>query len=238
MKGWFSQEEKVSQDVESSSKAESPYRLVSDGFLEHLGLIVTTAWTKPLFHFQKSVIWWDRSSEKLLCIRMKDCKDRSVFQEKKRTCTCQMFLFVLLMQTPSTAIQPLLLSLSLDDEGMAYSGKGSYLSRSQMSSNCSTTGSSSSRGSTGSRGLHQKHSEVNPTKPVHGVFSSTQTWLHVLHKAHSFRRRLLQSHSLCHTCTSAITVHQGVLLYQTIRVTGLSLLSALQRVHFSVGVLL
>uniref|UniRef100_A0A8C7Y1M7 Roundabout, axon guidance receptor, homolog 3 (Drosophila) n=1 Tax=Oryzias sinensis TaxID=183150 RepID=A0A8C7Y1M7_9TELE len=51
---------------------------------------------------------------------------------------------------------------SLDEGGMAYSSKGSYLSRSQMSSNCSTTGSSSSRGSTGSRGLNstQKHSEV------------------------------------------------------------------------------
>lgn len=45
---------------------------------------------------------------------------------------------------------------------MAYSSKAGYLSRSQMSSNCSTTGSSSSRGSTGSRGLNsaRKHNEV------------------------------------------------------------------------------
>uniref|UniRef100_A0A672JJU2 Roundabout, axon guidance receptor, homolog 3 (Drosophila) n=1 Tax=Salarias fasciatus TaxID=181472 RepID=A0A672JJU2_SALFA len=35
---------------------------------------------------------------------------------------------------------------------MAYGGKAGFLSRSQMSSNCSTTGSCSSRGSTGSRG--------------------------------------------------------------------------------------
>ncbi|XP_074527981.1 roundabout homolog 3 isoform X2 [Halichoeres trimaculatus] len=41
------------------------------------------------------------------------------------------------------------------------SNKAGYLSRSQMSSNCSTTGSSSSRGSTGSRGLNsaRKHNE-------------------------------------------------------------------------------
>lgn len=48
---------------------------------------------------------------------------------------------------------------SSDEDVMAYSGKAGLLSRSQMSSNCSTTGSSSSRGSTGSRGL-RKHSEV------------------------------------------------------------------------------
>lgn len=48
---------------------------------------------------------------------------------------------------------------SSGEEVMAYSGKVGYLSRSQMSSNCSTTGSSSSRGSTGSRGL-RKHNEV------------------------------------------------------------------------------
>ncbi|CAF98600.1 unnamed protein product [Tetraodon nigroviridis] len=46
-----------------------------------------------------------------------------------------------------------------NEEAMAYGGKAGYLSRNQMSSNCSTTGSSSSRGSTGSRGL-RKHSEV------------------------------------------------------------------------------
>lgn len=42
---------------------------------------------------------------------------------------------------------------------MLYGSKAGYLSRSQMSSNCSTTGSSSSRGSTGSRGLNsaRKH---------------------------------------------------------------------------------
>lgn len=51
---------------------------------------------------------------------------------------------------------------SADEEMMAYGSKAGYLSRSQMSSNCSTTGSSSSRGSTGSRGLNsaRKHSEV------------------------------------------------------------------------------
>ncbi|XP_037835047.1 roundabout homolog 3 isoform X2 [Kryptolebias marmoratus] len=48
-----------------------------------------------------------------------------------------------------------------NEEVMAYSSKASYLCRSQMSSNCSTTGSSSSRGSTGSRGLNssKKHDE-------------------------------------------------------------------------------
>ncbi|KAG7224640.1 hypothetical protein INR49_011393 [Caranx melampygus] len=47
------------------------------------------------------------------------------------------------------------------DDMMLYGSKAGYLSRSQMSSNCSTTGSSSSRGSTGSRGLNsaRKHSE-------------------------------------------------------------------------------
>lgn len=47
------------------------------------------------------------------------------------------------------------------EEMMAYGNKAGYLSRSQMSSNCSTTGSSSSRGSTGSRGLNstRKHNE-------------------------------------------------------------------------------
>ncbi|XP_041658063.1 roundabout homolog 3 isoform X1 [Cheilinus undulatus] len=49
-----------------------------------------------------------------------------------------------------------------NEETMAYgSSKAGYLSRNQMSSNCSTTGSSSSRGSTGSRGLNsaRKHNE-------------------------------------------------------------------------------
>ncbi|XP_008330699.1 roundabout homolog 3 isoform X5 [Cynoglossus semilaevis] len=48
-----------------------------------------------------------------------------------------------------------------NEDMMLYGGKACYLSRSQMSSNCSTTGSSSSRGSTGSRGLNnvRKHSE-------------------------------------------------------------------------------
>ncbi|XP_071317063.1 roundabout homolog 3 isoform X2 [Trachinotus anak] len=48
-----------------------------------------------------------------------------------------------------------------NDEMMLYGSKAGYLSRSQMSSNCSTTGSSSSRGSTGSRGLNsaRKHNE-------------------------------------------------------------------------------
>ncbi|KAM7398628.1 hypothetical protein PAMA_006506 [Pampus argenteus] len=47
------------------------------------------------------------------------------------------------------------------EEMMPYGSKAAYLSRSQMSSNCSTTGSSSSRGSTGSRGLNstRKHNE-------------------------------------------------------------------------------
>lgn len=55
-----------------------------------------------------------------------------------------------------------LANTSLDEEMVPYSSKAAYLSRSQMSSNCSTTGSSSSRGSTGSRGLHsgRKHNEV------------------------------------------------------------------------------
>ncbi|XP_030010607.1 roundabout homolog 3 isoform X3 [Sphaeramia orbicularis] len=48
-----------------------------------------------------------------------------------------------------------------NDEIMPYGSKTGYLSRNQMSSNCSTTGSSSSRGSTGSRGLSsaRKHNE-------------------------------------------------------------------------------
>uniref|UniRef100_A0A3Q2XMV2 Roundabout, axon guidance receptor, homolog 3 (Drosophila) n=1 Tax=Hippocampus comes TaxID=109280 RepID=A0A3Q2XMV2_HIPCM len=48
------------------------------------------------------------------------------------------------------------------EEVMLYGGKAGYLSRNQMSSNCSTTGSSSSRGSTGSRGINaaRKSSEV------------------------------------------------------------------------------
>ncbi|XP_070700111.1 roundabout homolog 3 [Pempheris klunzingeri] len=48
-----------------------------------------------------------------------------------------------------------------NEEMMPYSGKAGYLPRGQMSSNCSTTGSSSSRGSTGSRGLNsaRKHTE-------------------------------------------------------------------------------
>ncbi|XP_038565004.1 roundabout homolog 3 isoform X1 [Micropterus salmoides] len=49
-----------------------------------------------------------------------------------------------------------------NEEIMPYSSKAGYLSRSQISSNCSTTGSSSSRGSTGSRGLNsaRKHEEM------------------------------------------------------------------------------
>ncbi|XP_041864487.1 roundabout homolog 3 isoform X2 [Melanotaenia boesemani] len=49
-----------------------------------------------------------------------------------------------------------------NEEVMPYSSKSGYLSRGQMSSNCSTTGSSSSRGSTGSRGLNsaRKHNEA------------------------------------------------------------------------------
>ncbi|XP_053702998.1 roundabout homolog 3 isoform X2 [Synchiropus splendidus] len=47
----------------------------------------------------------------------------------------------------------------MGEEALLYGSKPAYLSRSQMSSNCSTTGSSSSRGSTGSRGLARKHSE-------------------------------------------------------------------------------
>ncbi|XP_034034778.1 roundabout homolog 3 isoform X2 [Thalassophryne amazonica] len=48
------------------------------------------------------------------------------------------------------------------EEMLMYGNKASYLSRSQMSSNCSTTGSSSSRGSTGSRGLNsaRKHEDT------------------------------------------------------------------------------
>lgn len=48
-----------------------------------------------------------------------------------------------------------------NEEIMPYGSKAGYLSRNQMSSNCSTTGSSSSRGSTGSRGLNsaRKHTE-------------------------------------------------------------------------------
>ncbi|KAK5859247.1 hypothetical protein PBY51_003328 [Eleginops maclovinus] len=41
-----------------------------------------------------------------------------------------------------------------NEDLLPYSSKALHLSRSQMSSNCSTTGSSSSRGSTGSRGPH------------------------------------------------------------------------------------
>ncbi|KAK7925475.1 hypothetical protein WMY93_007785 [Mugilogobius chulae] len=48
-----------------------------------------------------------------------------------------------------------------DDEIIPYGSKSGYLSRNQMSGNCSTTGSSSSRGSTGSRGpgSNRKHTE-------------------------------------------------------------------------------
>ncbi|XP_029030037.1 roundabout homolog 3 isoform X2 [Betta splendens] len=48
------------------------------------------------------------------------------------------------------------------EEMLLYGGKAGYLSRSQMSGNCSTTGSSSSRGSTGSRSLTsaRKHEEM------------------------------------------------------------------------------
>ncbi|KAM8740938.1 roundabout homolog 3 isoform 1-T1 [Acanthopagrus schlegelii] len=48
-----------------------------------------------------------------------------------------------------------------NEDTMVYGSKAGYLSRSHMSSNCSTTGSSSSRGSTGSRGLNlaRKHNE-------------------------------------------------------------------------------
>ncbi|XP_043996040.1 roundabout homolog 3 isoform X2 [Gambusia affinis] len=48
-----------------------------------------------------------------------------------------------------------------NEEVVVYSGRSGYLSRSQLSGNCSTTGSSSSRGSTGSRGLSsaRKHNE-------------------------------------------------------------------------------
>uniref|UniRef100_A0A3B3WIU3 Roundabout, axon guidance receptor, homolog 3 (Drosophila) n=1 Tax=Poecilia mexicana TaxID=48701 RepID=A0A3B3WIU3_9TELE len=48
-----------------------------------------------------------------------------------------------------------------NEEVVVYSGKSGYLSRGQVSGNCSTTGSSSSRGSTGSRGLSsaRKHNE-------------------------------------------------------------------------------
>uniref|UniRef100_A0A3Q0SHN0 Roundabout, axon guidance receptor, homolog 3 (Drosophila) n=1 Tax=Amphilophus citrinellus TaxID=61819 RepID=A0A3Q0SHN0_AMPCI len=62
-----------------------------------------------------------------------------------------------------TFISPL---ASAGEEMMLYSNKASYLSRGQMSSNCSTTGSSSSRGSTGSRGLNsaKKHNEVKRSK--------------------------------------------------------------------------
>uniref|UniRef100_A0A3Q3IRI8 Roundabout, axon guidance receptor, homolog 3 (Drosophila) n=1 Tax=Monopterus albus TaxID=43700 RepID=A0A3Q3IRI8_MONAL len=49
-----------------------------------------------------------------------------------------------------------------NEEMLLYGSKAGYLSRSQMSGNCSTTGSSSSRGSTGSRGLNsaRKHNEI------------------------------------------------------------------------------
>lgn len=59
-------------------------------------------------------------------------------------------------------------SVSPDEEMILYSSKAGYLSRGQMSSNCSTTGSSSSRGSTGSRGLNsaRKHNEVKFCKTV------------------------------------------------------------------------
>uniref|UniRef100_A0A3B5B9K6 Roundabout homolog 3-like n=1 Tax=Stegastes partitus TaxID=144197 RepID=A0A3B5B9K6_9TELE len=68
-------------------------------------------------------------------------------------------------QVKGLGYQPCHLSFvfaSPDEEMMSYSSKAGYLSRNQMSSNCSTTGSSSSRGSTGSRGLNsaRKHSEV------------------------------------------------------------------------------
>ncbi|KAF3841521.1 hypothetical protein F7725_007383 [Dissostichus mawsoni] len=51
-----------------------------------------------------------------------------------------------------------------NEDLLPYSSKALHLSRSQMSSNCSTTGSSSSRGSTGSRGppSARKYTEVPP----------------------------------------------------------------------------
>uniref|UniRef100_A0A8C5N2K3 Roundabout, axon guidance receptor, homolog 3 (Drosophila) n=1 Tax=Gouania willdenowi TaxID=441366 RepID=A0A8C5N2K3_GOUWI len=54
---------------------------------------------------------------------------------------------------------------------LAYGGNTGYVSRSQITSNCSTTGSYSSRGSTGSRGAHsaRKHAEVR-TPAVEGEF--------------------------------------------------------------------
>ncbi|XP_010791141.1 roundabout homolog 3-like, partial [Notothenia coriiceps] len=50
-----------------------------------------------------------------------------------------------------------------NEDPLPYSSKVLHLSRSQMSSNCSTTGSSSSRGSTGSRGppSARKYTESN-----------------------------------------------------------------------------
>ncbi|XP_077361947.1 roundabout homolog 3 isoform X2 [Festucalex cinctus] len=50
------------------------------------------------------------------------------------------------------------------EEVMLYCGKSGYLSRNQMSSNCSTTGSSSSRGSTGSRGTNAARKSSEETR--------------------------------------------------------------------------
>ncbi|XP_051902180.1 roundabout homolog 3 isoform X2 [Hippocampus zosterae] len=50
------------------------------------------------------------------------------------------------------------------EEVMLYGGKAGYLSRNQMSSNCSTTGSSSSRGSTGSRGINATRKSSEETR--------------------------------------------------------------------------
>ncbi|XP_019713298.1 roundabout homolog 3 isoform X3 [Hippocampus comes] len=50
------------------------------------------------------------------------------------------------------------------EEVMLYGGKAGYLSRNQMSSNCSTTGSSSSRGSTGSRGINAARKSSEETR--------------------------------------------------------------------------
>ncbi|XP_061558458.1 roundabout homolog 3 isoform X3 [Phycodurus eques] len=50
------------------------------------------------------------------------------------------------------------------EEVMLYGGKAGYLSRNQMSSNCSTTGSSSSRASTDSRGINAARKGSEETK--------------------------------------------------------------------------
>ncbi len=67
-------------------------------------------------------------------------------------------------------VMSLFMWLTAEDDLIPYN-KPNFLSRGQMSSNCSTTGSSSSRGSTGSRGhgTSRKRNDVRPSKCPHTV---------------------------------------------------------------------